>query len=173
MENDNGKFGFYISETYSTNPMLAKRFDLRICTHSANNAGVCLAGMAFAYQVLKDIANGIKSLSNQNNCRSDFATIHVYNNIDVYWQAGEITGACDTTALTSTIEGSLDEHVGKTNGKKICAFQCLKLTHGGKWTFYLKFGTDRYLVKYTDCSSRSGEYINCTSGGENSVGKNL
>lgn len=172
-QNDNGTVNVEVTDEYAETVNYAKRTDVRVCARSANHAGVCIAGGAFGYTVLKDIANGIKSLLNQNNCKSDMATIHVYSDVNVYWKADEISGACDTTAQVATIEGALDEFIGKKEGKKICNFQCLKLTHGGKWTFYLKFGTDRFLVEYTSCNSKSGEYLTCTSGGKNSVGKNL
>lgn len=167
---DNGLVTFGYSNNHRTS--VNKRSDIRACSLSVTHAGVCIAGGAFGSQVVKDIVSGIKSLSDKNNCNSDLAVIQVHRDTNVYWKADEITGSCHTTALAKTIEGALDENIGKKHGKKICDFQCFRLTHGGKWTAYVKFGTDRYLVEHTDCSTVSGEYKECTSGGVNS-GKNL
>ena len=42
---------------------------------------------------MKDIPNGIKYLLKTDQCQTDLAMVEVYRDIDVYWQAGEITGS--------------------------------------------------------------------------------
>lgn len=92
----------------------------------------------------------------------------------IYWKAHKITGACGTTAQVDTLEGALTKHVAKKETQQyVCAVQCYKLRHAGKWTAYVAYGTDRHLVENLKCDHKAGEYSSCTSGVNGSVHKGL
>lgn len=166
------------TETYSVEVINAttlsentrkKRFDVSGPVRTPAQANVCVLGAAFSYQVMKDIARGIKFLFKKNQCQTDLAMVEVYRDIGVYWQAGEITGSCDLIRKSEIIELVLQEQIDEVYNTRICAFQCIKLRRGLDWTFYLKFGTSRDLVQYTECSSKTGGFSECREGEINDV----
>lgn len=166
------------TETYSVEVINAttlsentrkKRFDVSGPVRTPAQANVCVLGAAFSYQVMKDIPNGIKYLLKTDQCQTDLAMVEVYRDIGVYWQAGEITGSCDLIRKSEIIELVLQEQIDEVYNTRICAFQCIKLRRGLDWTFYLKFGTSRDLVQYTECSSKTGGFSECREGEINDI----
>lgn len=166
------------TETYSVEVINAttlsentrkKRFDVSGPVRTPAQANVCVLGAAFSYQVMKDITNGIKYLLKTDQCQTDLAMVEVYRDIGVYWQAGEITGSCDLIRKSEIIELVLQEQIDEVYNTRICAFQCIKLGRGLDWTFYLRFGTSRDLVQYTECSSKTGGFSECREGEINDV----
>lgn len=161
------------TETYSVEVINAttlsentrkKRFDVSGPVPTPAQANVCVLGAAFSYQVMKDIANGIKYLLKTDQCQIDLAMIKVTRDVDVYKQASKITGSCDLIRKSEIIELVLQEQIDEVYNTRICAFQCIKLRRGLDWTFYLKFGTSRDLVQYTECSSKTGGFSECREG---------
>ncbi|EEQ44745.1 conserved hypothetical protein [Candida albicans WO-1] len=161
------------TETYSVEVINAttlsentrkKRFDVSGPVRTPAQANVCVLGAAFSYQVMKDIANGIKYLLKTDQCQIDLAMIKVTRDVDVYKQASKITGSCDLIRKSEIIELVLQEQIDEVYNTRICAFQCIKLRRGLDWTFYLKFGTSRDLVQYTECSSKTGGFSECREG---------
>lgn len=161
------------TETYSVEVINAttlsentrkKRFDVSGPVRTPAQANVCVLGAAFSYQVIKDIANGIKYLLKTDQCQIDLAMIKVTRDVDVYKQASKITGSCDLIRKSEIIELVLQEQIDEVYNTRICAFQCIKLRRGLDWTFYLKFGTSRDLVQYTECSSKTGGFSECREG---------
>lgn len=166
------------TETYSVEVINAttlsentrkKRFDVSGPVRTPAQANVCVLGAAFSYQVMKDIANGIKYLLKTDQCQIDLAMIKVTRDVDVYKQASKITGSCDLIRKSEIIELVLQEQIDEVYNTRICAFQCIKLRRGLDWTFYLKFGTSRDLVQYTECSSKTGGFSECREGEINDI----
>ena len=161
LPNSQPKMFMHKTETYSVEVINAttlsentrkKRFDVSGPVRTPAQANVCVLGAAFSYQVMKDLA-----------------MVEVYRDIDVYWQAGEITGSCDLIRKSEIIELVLQEQIDEVYNTRICAFQCIKLRRGLDWTFYLKFGTSRDLVQYTECSSKTGGFSECREGEINDI----
>lgn len=178
LPNSQPKMFMHKTETYSVEVINAttlsentrkKRFDVSGSVRTPAQANVCVLGAAFSYQVMKDITNGIKYLLKTDQCQTDLAMVEVYRDIDVYWQAGEITGSCDLIRKSEIIELVLQEQIDEVYNTRICAFQCIKLRRGLDWTFYLKFGTSRDLVQYTECSSKTGGFSECREGEINDI----
>lgn len=71
--------------------------------------------------------------------------------------------------IWNNLNGVKKEQIAQVYNRRICDFQCIKLTHEGNWTFYLTFGTEKYLGEYTDCRSKLGEYYSCIRGEDNDV----
>lgn len=166
------------TETYSVEVINAttlsentrkKRFDVSGPVPTPAQANVCVLGAAFSYQVMKDITNGIKYLLKTDQCQIDLAMIKVTRDVDVYKQASKITGSCDLIRKSEIIELVLQEQIDEVYNTRICAFQCIKLRRGLDWTFYLKFGTSRDLVQYTECSSKTGGFSECREGEINDI----
>lgn len=173
LPNSQPKMFMHKTETYSVEVINAttlsentrkKRFDVSGPVRTPAQANVCVLGAAFSYQVMKDIANGIKYLLKTDQCQIDLAMIKVTRDVDVYKQASKITGSCDLIRKSEIIELVLQEQIDEVYNTRICAFQCIKLRRGLDWTFYLKFGTSRDLVQYTECSSKTGGFSECREG---------
>lgn len=173
LPNSQPKMFMHKTETYSVEVINAttlsentrkKRFDVSGPVPTPAQANVCVLGAAFSYQVMKDITNGIKYLLKTDQCQIDLAMIKVTRDVDVYKQASKITGSCDLIRKSEIIELVLQEQIDEVYNTRICAFQCIKLRRGLDWTFYLKFGTSRDLVQYTECSSKTGGFSECREG---------
>ncbi|KHC42225.1 hypothetical protein W5O_03198 [Candida albicans Ca6] len=178
LPNSQPKMFMHKTETYSVEVINAttlsentrkKRFDVSGPVPTPAQANVCVLGAAFSYQVMKDITNGIKYLLKTDQCQIDLAMIKVTRDVDVYKQASKITGSCDLIRKSEIIELVLQEQIDEVYNTRICAFQCIKLRRGLDWTFYLKFGTSRDLVQYTECSSKTGGFSECREGEINDI----
>ncbi|CCE73035.1 Piso0_000046 [Millerozyma farinosa CBS 7064] len=124
----------------------------------------CVSGVGFLASTAFVIASNASSYSTKNDCSLSPVNSVTVNGNTVFWR-GESQGSCSTSAELDIIGGALEKWLRDENDGEICAFQCVKGTHGGAYNGYWSFGTDYNFVKNTVCGTGTMTFESCDSGG--------
>jgi hypothetical protein len=154
--------GLVISEINTTDISLAKRQSVRVC-QALGAAASCFVIGANLYHLSTTIAKNIKDLSDQRSCGTFTASM---GGVTYRYHANGKN--CDTTAEEATIAGAIEHHIKNVNGGKLCATECLDLTHGGTWDGFLLIGPRDGFDSSKYCGPKLS-FGSCDSGGKNDL----
>ncbi|OGM47228.1 hypothetical protein ABOM_003983 [Aspergillus bombycis] len=145
-----------------TNGTLVTRTNVKACQNTLAHGFSC-SSISVAAMIAAQLAAQIYTASRQHDCGTHSGTI------DGWHYEYHATGRhCDTTAEQKTIEGAIYKYLKSVEHGTVCGTQCIKLTHGGTWEGYLKFGRAGDFDRSAYCGPNL-EFSNCGSGGKNDV----
>ena len=147
-----------ITQDNSTDFALEKRRQVGVCEAIIVTAS-CIAIKNELKSYVLYMANVIKDLSNQRSCGTFTSQV---GNVKFRYHANGKN--CDTTAEQATIAGAIENHL-KKNGGRLCATECLDLTHGGTWDGFLLIGPSNSFEANRYCGPTLN-FGQCTSGGK-------
>ncbi|GIC94645.1 uncharacterized protein Aud_001974 [Aspergillus udagawae] len=141
---------------------LQKRRPDDVCRYIIT-ANACLGIGSYVVGWAKSMAQIIKDLSNNHDCGVIDGT---YRDIRyVFYASGR---NCDTTSQQDTIAAAINKYMQKVDNGNLCHTECLRITHGGTYSGWLKVGPKNSFKENAYCGTHLN-FDHCISGGNNDI----
>ncbi|KAK4611667.1 hypothetical protein CLAFUW4_13366 [Fulvia fulva] len=122
--------------TNYTSSSIERRTDVTVCERPTTAPYSCVLLTDFLSPLVFALARIIKDASTRHDC-----DVTTGSHAGISWKYQANGGShCDTTAQEKTIRHAIQHHLEDMDAKVLCAQECMKMDHGGKWKGWLLIG---------------------------------